>query len=485
MALLAGLALAAAGVIAFAIEADRIGEEVTREIDQELDEFAALQKDAAESGTPFTDVQSLISTFLSRNVPDEDELLIGWWGGGPKIRSPRHPLAEDPSFVAFVRERIDVSGTSTYHSREYGELMVTVQPAQAGDSDSGALVIVTFLDLSRGGLHDTIRTYALVGSGLLILVAGLAWWQSGRLLAPLRTLRRTAEDITATDLTQRIPERGNDDLTALTRTVNDMLDRLEAGFEGQRRFLDDAGHELRTPLTVLRGHLELLDVGSPEEIAETKELLLDETDRMARLVGDLILLAKTRRPDFVHPAPTQIEPLLSAVLAKARALGDRDWWLDSVPELTVMLDEQRITQALLQLADNAVKHTEPDDAIGFGASVAGGDLVLWVADEGPGVPEADRELIFDRFGRGVVAAGDEGFGLGLSIVRAIAEAHGGTARVVPADPSGACFEVIIPLVTTQASAHMEAPSPEAPYPEAPDPGTQHAESSEEQSWPRS
>ena len=157
-------------------------------------------------------------------------------------------------------------------------------------------------------------------------------WQSGRLLAPLRTLRETADEITDTDLSRRLPVTGNDDITALTRTVNGMLDRLEEAFVGQRQFLDDAGHELKTPLTVLRGHLELLDVGSPDEIAETRELLLDEVDRMARLVGDLILLAKSDRPDFISRRAVDLTGLTVDVLAKARGLGDRRWSLDETAE---------------------------------------------------------------------------------------------------------------------------------------------------------
>lgn len=280
---------------------------------------------------------------------------------------------------------------------------------------------------------------------MLLVVTAVAAWQSGRLLAPLRTLRETAREITATDLSRRIPEQGNDDITALTRTLNDMLDRLEAGFENQRRFLDDAGHELRTPLTVLRGQLELLDPANAVEVAETTEMLLDETDRMARLVGDLILLAKSRRPDFVHRSPVVVEVLLSSVLAKARALGERDWTLAQVPPGRADLDEQRITQALLQLADNAVRHTRPGDRVVLGAT-RDRAWVLWVADSGPGVPERDRERIFDRFDRGVGPVRDEGFGLGLSIVRAIAEAHEGTARVVSDPPlGGARFEITIPV----------------------------------------
>ena len=138
-----------------------------------------------------------------------------------------------------------------------------------------------------------------------------------------------------------------------------MLDRLEAAFVGQRQFLDDAGHELKTPLTVLRGHLELLDDGDPEEVAETRELLLDEVDRMSRLVGDLILLAKSDRPDFVALGRSTSTGLTDDVLAKARAWATGPGRSTRPRSVTVPLDEQRVTQALLQLADNAVKHTAP------------------------------------------------------------------------------------------------------------------------------
>ena len=217
--------------------------------------------------------------------------------------------------------------------------------------------MVTYYGDARAGLSDTIRTYVVVALLALLAITAFAAMQSGRLLAPLRTLRETADEINDTDLSRRLPETGNDDITALTRTFNRMLDRLEAAFVGQRQFLDDAGHELKTPLTVLRGHLELLDVGNPEEIAETRELLLDEVDRMSRLVGELILLAKSDRPDFVTPRPVDLTGLTVDTLAKARGLGDRTWTLDETASVTVPVDEQRLTQALLQLCDNAVKHT--------------------------------------------------------------------------------------------------------------------------------
>jgi signal transduction histidine kinase len=322
---------------------------------------------------------------------------------------------------------------------------VTVQPVR-DRTDSAALVVVTFVEEEKDELQRVMRTYTLASVVLLLLVVVASWLQAGRLLRPLRLLRDEASDISATDLSRRLPETGNDDITGLTRTVNSMLERLEDSFGSQRQFLDDAGHELRTPLTVLRGHLEVLDGNDPADVAETRELLLDEIDRMSRLVNELILLAKSHRPDFVAPEPTPVAALLENVHRKATALGDRTWVLGELPpvEATARLDDQRITQALLQLCDNAVKHTDPSDLVTLSGHVSAGAVELVVDDSGRGVRAEDRERIFDRFARSEIGAHDEGFGLGLSIVRAIAEAHHGTVHVEDSPSGGARFVVRIP-----------------------------------------
>ena len=450
VALLVALALTGAGAIVYAIESQRIEDQVAEEIDQELAEFAALQKDGLDPTTqkPFADVGAMLDTFLARNVPDDNEILVSWYDDGPRSASPdesSQDFARSALFKDTVARMVGGNGTRRIEVPSYGEAMVTVQTVR-NSSSTGALVIVTYLEQGRAGLRDTMSTYAVVALLSLLLVTAIAGWQSGRLLAPLRTLRETAEEISETDLSRRLPVSGNDDITALTRTVNGMLERLDEAFAGQRRFLDDAGHELKTPLTVVRGHLELLDSGSPAEVAETRELLLEEVDRMSRLVGDLILLAKSDRPDFVTTRPADLSRLTEDLVAKARGLGDRDWRLDGLAEVKVVVDEQRITQAVLQLADNAVKHTGTGDVVAIGSSYDGSSARIWVRDTGPGVPPADRERIFERFGRSTVAEGDEGFGLGLSIVGAIIDAHGGTVAVEDADPLGARFVITLPVV---------------------------------------
>lgn len=453
VALLVTTALAGAGVIVYLIEARSIVADTQREVEQELDEFVALQATG-----DFASIPELLEGFLLRNVPDDDELLVGWVGDGPIARFPGDDLVDDPAFRSAAAPLVTAGGTA-YLDTDRGEVRITSQPVRRG-GETGALLVVTYLAEDRDELLRTMRTYTIVAVLSAVLVTGTAAWQSGRLLRPLRTLRVGADAIGASDLGRRLPETGNDDITALTRTINGMLDRLERAFAGQRQFLDDAGHELRTPLTVLRGHLELLDVSSPAEVAETRDLLLDEVDRMARLVGDLILLAKSDRPDFLAPGSTDVAALLEAVVTKARALGERDWVLETSPGLPddLVLDAQRITQALLALADNAVKHTAAGGRIAIGAGLDGPLLRCWVQDDGAGVAHEDRERIFGRFGRAVVPDGDEGFGLALSIVAAIAQAHGGTSYVDPHTRGGARFVLEVPAVLP--AAHRE----ESPWP---------------------
>ena len=448
IALLTFTAMTAAGLLVYTLESARIESAVTEQIDQEIDEFRVFEESGIDpdSGSSFTDAQRLLETFLVRNVPDDDEMMIVYRDGVPQDRTPNRYGAgflDDDAYQEAIDGLLEDGGTTRVQDERYGEVWVTGLPVRNKTSE-GTLVIVNFLDDEHAELNRTMQTYAIVALLSLGLITVLGAVQSGRLLAPLRTVRETARDITTTDLSRRIPEQGNDDVTALTRTFNDMLDRLEDGVEAQRRFLDDAGHELRTPLTVLRGHLELLESGNADEVERTRALLLDEVDRMSRLVGDLILLAKSRRTDFVRRRPVEVADLTRTLLDKARGLGDRTWVLDGSGQGIVHVDEQRVTQAVLQLADNAVKHTDDGDRIALGSSHDGRTLRLWVHDSGQGVREEDRDLIFERFGRSDVRPGDEGFGLGLSIVRAIVQAHGGHIHVADGVPSGARFEIVLP-----------------------------------------
>jgi two-component system OmpR family sensor kinase len=440
---LAGLALVVAGLVVYAIELEEIDEEVDQQIAQELDELGLLAESPETSGP-----KDLLKTFLGTNVPSQSELMLGWWNGQPQqvgAGSTHRELADlpDPVLVQAVNDLLPEGG-STDIGTDFGAASVVVKPVQ---SDSGpqdaAFVLVHFEDAERAQLVDMTQTYAIVAAAALLALALGAWSLSGRLLRPVRDLRAAAQEISDTDLTRRIPASGNDDLTDLTLTFNAMLDRLEDAFAGQREFLNDAGHELRTPLTIIRGHLELVDPEDPDEVASTRALVLDEIDRMSRLIDELILLARSRRPDFVRPAALDIGELTDDLADKVRGLGDRTWAVDERATGDVVVDAQRITQAVLQLAKNAVSHTSESDTIAIGSRVDTGAAHLWVRDTGEGIAAADREFIFDRFYRGRDNASD-GSGLGLSIVRAITEAHGGWVSVDSAPGHGATFTLTLP-----------------------------------------
>lgn len=179
----------------------------------------------------------------------------------------------------------------------------------------------------------------------------------------------------------------------------------------------------------------------PAEREETVRLVTDELDRMSRIVEDLLLLAKAERPDFVSPEPVQLAELTADVYVKARTLGERDWQLAEVADREAELDPQRITQAMVQLAQNAVQHTTTGQTIRIGSRAEGSSVELYVVDSGPGVQPQDTEVIFERFRRGTARRGTRGSGagLGLSIVRAIAEAHGGRVRLHDTEGGGATF----------------------------------------------
>lgn len=448
----AALGMALAGLTSHLIQQQRIDTRIDAALVQEVAEFRALAATGVDpsTGEPFTSVEALFFVALQRNIPDRNEGMLAMIDGevalvpSPDVATLR--LEEDAQFVELLRgvppdARVQVSTADT----DLGRLHYVVVPVQvAGEPETGLYAVAHARDLERADLVDSARTFALVSLVALLVVGAVGWIVAGRLLQPVRLLRETAQRISETDLTGRIPVRGNDDLSELGHTVNAMLDRLQAAFRMQRDVLDDAGHELRTPITIVRGHLELMDSSDPADVAETRTLALDELDRMQRLVDDLVLLAKAKRPDFIQPAEVELDRLTDEVFDKARPLGDRAWQVDARAQVSVELDAQRITQAWLELIANAVKFTEPGQQVSIGSRIGAGVVELWVRDAGPGIPSADVEHIFDRFRRAERGHRAEGSGLGLAIVRAIAEAHGGSVRVESAPGEGSTFVMELP-----------------------------------------
>ncbi len=285
------------------------------------------------------------------------------------------------------------------------------------------------------------------------MTAGIAWLVAGQILSPVREVRRVAEDISENDLTARVPVRGgNDDISALAVTFNTMLDRLESAYRTQRAFVDDASHELRTPITVIRGHLELMEDDEADR-ARTLALVDDELARMGRIVSDLLLLAKVDRPGFAQPRRTDAATLLLDIEAKAQVLGPR-----GVAHPGNRRGKHQCGRPTHHPSGAAIGHQclpvlPPEDStISLGSRFEGEGgarhFTLWVSDHGRGVDEDEAARIFGRFHRGQAAQDTDrarpGAGLGLAIVRSIAEAHHGTAWVRSTPGNGATFGITVP-----------------------------------------
>lgn len=444
VATLSAAALLVVGGTLYVVESRGIEARVDAGLGQEIEELRRLQDEGIdpETGEPFAGPDRLVDFFLSRNLPAPEEMLWSFPAAGEPsfVGEPDERLTRNPRFPALVESLRDTGGVRDLVIGGV-RYRAAVQPVVQGE-ETAAFVVTSDITSARAPLRELMVTYALLAALSVLLIAAIASWLAGRLLAPVTRLRDTAQGISEGDLGGRLEVTGNDDLTDLQRTFNAMLDRLEEAFASQRRLLDDAAHELRTPLTVIRGHLELVDPHDPHDVEATRELLTDEIDRMARLVSDLLLLAKAERPDFVRPEVEDVESVTVGALERARGLADRAWVLDGVARTSHPMDAQRITQALLQLADNAVRHTGPGDEIALGSRRHEGQLELWVRDTGPGVPEELRERVFDRFTQ--AEDEQEGFGLGLSIVSVIAQAHHGRIVLDPPGPPGATFRIVLP-----------------------------------------
>jgi signal transduction histidine kinase len=244
-----------------------------------------------------------------------------------------------------------------------------------------------------------------------------------------------------------------------------MLDRLTEAFERQREFIADASHELRTPLTVIRGQLEVLAAQphpSEEEVRRVERLAQAEIGRISRLVDDLLLLAQAERRDFLRIEPIELSPFVAELWDGLSLTADRRFELGPVPEGTLGADPDRLAQALRNLARNAIEHTE--DRTGLVrlevAQLSGGRVRFTVVDDGPGIPASERERVFERFHR--VDAGRSrktgGAGLGLAIVRAVAEAHGGEVHARDReDAGGTRIELVMPGFMPHAGDGVASP----------------------------
>lgn len=397
---------------------------------------------------------------------------------GPKLDDFVHP--DDASARIFdsegnlIKESTDARplGSPIAGLSNFGQMRVATAPITG---DTGA--ITGFVQYGRSVAHldstvDRLWLFiaaGIVGGTLLASLAGAAI--ASRAMRPISSLTATAREIAATgDPSRRMPEpKVEDEVGELARTLEQMLRSLDAAREEretamkkQREFVADASHELRTPLTSVLANLELLEVSLRDPNHEDDRAMVDSalrsSRRMSRLVADLLLLARAdagrisqrRRCDLVEVAG-------NAAAEVAPVLGDRDFEIENGQALVVDGNPDELHRMVLNLLDNAVRHTPPGARVALRLRGADGEAIVEVADDGPGIPPHLREQVFDRFVRGdgpADTAVGAGSGLGLAIVRAVAVAHGGTVEATESDSGGALFRIRLPLADPERTAAL-------------------------------
>ncbi|HWX97362.1 MAG TPA: HAMP domain-containing sensor histidine kinase [Solirubrobacteraceae bacterium] len=314
------------------------------------------------------------------------------------------------------------------------------------------------------GQEGVARAFIL--AGILALAGALvaSFLIGSRVSRPLRRMAGVAARVDAGDLQPRIHQPGgqSEEVRVLADAFNHMLDRLTDAFAGQRAFVADASHELRTPLTVIRGQLEVLaalESPSTEEVRRVERLVQAEIARITRLVDDLLLLANTESTEFLRLESIDLPSFVSELWDGVSLLAERRYELGPVPAGSLRADPDRLAQALRNLLANAIEHTAEDVGIVrmLVEPTSAGRVRFAVEDDGPGIPPQERERVFDRFHRTDPARdrASGGAGLGLAIVRAIAEAHAGRVSASRSPEGGARIEIELDGFTASSQPGAE------------------------------
>lgn len=313
---------------------------------------------------------------------------------------------------------------------------------------------------------QTLQTYSIVALVVMfVLSLGIGWWVAGRALRPVGAITRATQEITATDLSRRIDATGpRDELRTLAETIDGMLDRLDRAFRAERVLVEDVSHELRNPVAVVQSNVEAVlsdDDASPEDRRAAAAVVLQSTRRMTRLLEDLLATARTRSEAFTD-RDVDLAELARTAAAEYRALADQRGL--SVHERVaggpvVFADPDALSRAVGNLLSNAVRLAPEDSTITIGVGSSRGWAWIAVRDEGPGIEEAAREQVFDRFFRATERAPGSGSGLGLAIARQIVESHEGRIRLESRGADGSTFVVWLPERAVPGGAARQSDSP--------------------------
>ncbi|MFG1843636.1 sensor histidine kinase [Micromonospora sp. NPDC049175] len=316
------------------------------------------------------------------------------------------------------------------------------------------LPLTEYQEVNRRLIDTVVATTAVILAAMLVI----AWWVIGRGTRPLDRIAEVAADIGAGHLDRRVqPGRPNTEIGRLSTALNAMLMQIQTAFQERqtseerlRRFVADASHELNTPVATIRGYAELFRHGAGARQADlevTMRRIESEATRMGQLVNELLVLVKLDEGRPLDRDQVDLTHLATEAVADARAIEPgRPLSVRAPGSLVISADELRLRQLLANLLSNVRRHTPPGTAAEVRVSADDDLAVIEVADDGPGLSEEDQSRVFERFYRSAASRGRqrEGSGIGLAIVAAIAEAHGGTARVSSAPGEGTTFTVRLP-----------------------------------------
>jgi two-component system OmpR family sensor kinase len=466
---LALVALSAIGLtVAAMVTYRQVGNFLVARVDQEL---ATASQNPAILGSYFPEGRR-----SSNGVPPGTYAEFRDETGGIAWKTGNFPGQTAPNLPATVPAHSDFTLANPHYR-------VATAPATADLPGTGRvfgtlIVAIPMRDVDDT-LHHLLLIEILVATGVLIALAILAWWVVKLGLRPLEAMGETAGAIAAGDLSQRVEPA--DEFTEVGRlglALNTMLVQIEGAFAERtasedrlRRFVADASHELRTPLTSIRGYAELFRRGAnqrPDDLAKTMLRIEEAAARMGVLVEDLLLLARLDQGRPLERVRFDLSRLVGAAVDDLRAAApDRPVTYESNGPVIVNGDEHRLRQVLANLLENARSHTPAATPIEVRVDGTGDDALIEVADQGPGMSAEDAARAFERFYRADPSRdrASGGAGLGLAIVAAITEAHGGHAEVQTAPGEGATFRIWIP----RAGSPVVPVEPEPEPPAEPEP----------------
>lgn len=367
-------------------------------------------------------------------------------------KSGLHPQARIPiGKEALENAARGISTFETVQGRDGNLVRIMIMPVM----HYGRLEKLIQVGMSLQSISLTRTRFLLIMAGLfpvVLIMAGLGGSMlARRALSPIGTMTETANRISAERLAERLEESGaGDEVDRLAKTLNRMLGRLDTAFSQIRQFTADASHELQTPLTILKGELEVaLRAPRPrEEYEATLRSALEEIDRIAHLVEGLLLLARNEAGVLrMDKKEIDLALLSEEVCESLRTLADSKslaLHLESPKSVCFRADREHMRRLLRNLVENAIKYTKPEGSVALAVENEGDQVSIRVSDTGIGISAEDRERIFQPFFRSEEALSESGVGLGLSIVKSIAEAHSGTIRVESAPGRGSSFVVLLP-----------------------------------------